>query len=127
MLMSLKANSVIEGYVRRLDSRDREIVRGLAALIQKAAPHAEVSIKWGIPWWQLNGLLCTVYSTGDHVNFGFSRGTELADPAGLLEGTGKLMRHIKLRDVKEIRKAKFTALVKQAVKLNLRSGDTPKV
>ena len=127
MLMSLKANSVIEGYVRRLDSRDREIVRGLAALIQKAAPHASVSIKWGIPWWQLDGLLCTVYRTGDHVNFGFSRGTELADPDGLLEGDGKLMRHIKLRDVKEIRKAKFTSLVKQAVKLNLRSGKSQEV
>lgn len=31
-----------------------------------------------------------------HVNVGFFRGAELADPAGLLEGTGKLMRHVKL-------------------------------
>lgn len=32
-----------------------------------------------------------------HVNVGFFRGTELADPAGLLEGTGKYMRHVKIR------------------------------
>ncbi len=32
-----------------------------------------------------------------HVNVGFFRGAELADPAGLLEGTGKYMRHVKLR------------------------------
>ena len=32
-----------------------------------------------------------------HVNVGFFRGAELADPAGLLEGTGKFMRHVKLR------------------------------
>jgi len=32
-----------------------------------------------------------------HVNVGFFRGAEIADPAGLLEGTGKLMRHVKLR------------------------------
>lgn len=32
-----------------------------------------------------------------HVNVGFFRGVELADPAGLLEGTGKVMRHVKLR------------------------------
>ena len=32
-----------------------------------------------------------------HVNVGFFRGAELADPHGLLEGTGKLMRHVKLR------------------------------
>ena len=37
-----------------------------------------------------------------HVNVGFFRGAELADPDGLLEGTGKFMRHVKLgprRDV----------------------------
>jgi len=32
-----------------------------------------------------------------HVNAGFFRGTELADPRGLLEGTGRFMRHVKLR------------------------------
>ena len=32
-----------------------------------------------------------------HVNVGFFRGAELADPAGLLEGTGKYMRHVKVR------------------------------
>jgi hypothetical protein len=33
----------------------------------------------------------------DHVNVGFFRGARIADPEGLLEGTGKLMRHVKLR------------------------------
>lgn len=32
-----------------------------------------------------------------HVNVGFFRGSELSDPQGLLEGTGKFMRHVKLR------------------------------
>jgi hypothetical protein len=32
-----------------------------------------------------------------HVNVGFFRGAELADPEGLLEGTGKFMRHVKLQ------------------------------
>ena len=31
-----------------------------------------------------------------HVNVGFFLGAELADPDGLLEGTGKFMRHVKL-------------------------------
>ena len=33
----------------------------------------------------------------DHVNVGFFHGAFLPDPAGLLEGTGKRMRHVKLR------------------------------
>ncbi|MFQ5694497.1 MAG: DUF1801 domain-containing protein [Terriglobia bacterium] len=32
-----------------------------------------------------------------HVNVGFFRGAELEDPSGLLQGTGKYMRHVKLR------------------------------
>ena len=32
-----------------------------------------------------------------HVNVGFFRGASLPDPARLLEGGGKLMRHVKLR------------------------------
>lgn len=32
-----------------------------------------------------------------HASIGFFNGVALADPAGLLEGTGKWMRHVKLR------------------------------
>ena len=32
-----------------------------------------------------------------HVNVGFFRGADIADPESLLEGTGKFMRHVKLR------------------------------
>lgn len=32
-----------------------------------------------------------------HANVGFFRGAEIADPSGLLEGTGRFMRHVKLR------------------------------
>jgi hypothetical protein len=31
-----------------------------------------------------------------HVNVGFFRGAEIADPKGILEGAGKFMRHVKL-------------------------------
>ena len=37
-----------------------------------------------------------------HVNVGFFRGAEIADPDGLLEGTGKFMRHVKLRPGRDV-------------------------
>jgi len=37
-----------------------------------------------------------------HVNVGFFRGAELADPKGLLEGTGRFMRHVKLKPGHEV-------------------------
>ena len=36
-----------------------------------------------------------------HVNVGFFQGAALDDPAGLLEGTGKRMRHVKLKPGRE--------------------------
>ena len=37
-----------------------------------------------------------------HASVGFFHGATLADPAGLLEGEGKRMRHVKLRPGKEL-------------------------
>lgn len=52
----------------------------------------------------------------DHVNVGFFRGAQIADPAGLLEGTGKFMRHVKLRPGSPIDASALEALVEAAHK-----------
>ena len=49
-----------------------------------------------------------------HVNVGFFRGAELADPVDLLEGTGKYMRHVKLRPDVEIDTMALMDLIKLA-------------
>ena len=37
-----------------------------------------------------------------HVNVGFFRGADIADPESLLEGMGKFMRHVKLRPERDV-------------------------
>jgi hypothetical protein len=49
-----------------------------------------------------------------HVNVGFYHGFALKDPARLLEGNGKRMRHVKLRPGIEINSAALTALIHDA-------------
>jgi hypothetical protein len=49
-----------------------------------------------------------------HVNVGFFRGAEIADPQGLLEGTGKFMRHVKLRPGTDVDAAALTELIAAA-------------
>ena len=49
-----------------------------------------------------------------HVNVGFFQGTELPDPNGLLKGTGKFMRHVKLRSDVAVDEAALTTLIEQA-------------
>jgi hypothetical protein len=50
----------------------------------------------------------------DHVNVGFFRGAEIADPHGILEGTGKFMRHVKLRPAQEVDAAALIGLIETA-------------
>jgi hypothetical protein len=49
-----------------------------------------------------------------HVNVGFFLGAEIADPAGLLTGTGKFMRHVKLRPEADVDAAALKNLIKTA-------------
>lgn len=49
-----------------------------------------------------------------HVNVGFFRGAELPDPSGLLVGTGRFMRHVKLRSAGDIDAAALTTLIEAA-------------
>ena len=49
-----------------------------------------------------------------HVNVGFFRGAELADPDGLLEGTGKFMRHVKLSPERDVDAKALTTLIETA-------------
>jgi hypothetical protein len=49
-----------------------------------------------------------------HVNVGFFLGAEIADPDGLLEGTGKFMRHVKVRPEGAVDAEALTKLIKIA-------------
>lgn len=49
-----------------------------------------------------------------HVNVGFFHGAELPDPTGLLQGTGKSMRHVKLKPGEKIDDAALKKLIHAA-------------
>ena len=57
---------------------------------------------------------CYVNAFTSHVNVGFFLGAYLDDPDGLLEGTGKFMRHVKLRPDVEIDSRALTKLIETA-------------
>jgi hypothetical protein len=49
-----------------------------------------------------------------HVNVGFFHGATLDDPAGLLEGAGKRMRHVKLRWMQPVNEVALNELIAAA-------------
>ncbi|RZS38971.1 uncharacterized protein DUF1801 [Herbihabitans rhizosphaerae] len=57
------------------------------------------------------GLVFSAMPHRAHVNLGFNRGAELPDPAGLLEGTGKVHRHYKVRTVADLDRPELDELI----------------
>jgi hypothetical protein len=55
-----------------------------------------------------------VNAFSSHVNVGFFHGASLPDPAGLLQGTGKFMRHVKLRPGMAVNAASLSRLIDAA-------------
>lgn len=113
----------VDDYVGGLGGWQREVVERVCAIVREAAPGATEAIKWGQPVWSHGGPVCYVKAFSKAVNFGFWRGTQLSDPAGVLEGTGDAMRHVKLAAAADIRADVLAALVREAVDLNTRLGD----
>jgi hypothetical protein len=69
-----------------------------------------------------------VNSFKSHVNVGFFYGALLEDPARLLEGSGKRMRHVKLKPGCNVNAAALSALVDAAyldIKARLSSDRSP--
>ena len=60
------------------------------------------------------GLVCTLILSKAGVKLGIIRGSELDDPHGLLEGSGRVHRYVQLRNVSDLRKAGVRQIVKAA-------------
>lgn len=116
----------VDEYVRGLPPGQAEIVSALRGLIRNSAPRAVETLKWAQPVYEQLGPMIFIKAHKTHVNFGFWRGAEMADPAGLLQGGGDRMRHIKLASLQDLRPKAFKAFVRQAVKLNTEKGDPTK-
>jgi len=55
---------------------------------------------------------CWIMPATNHVNLGFNYGAELPDPKGLLEGTGKLFRHVKIKSIEQLSDKDLIKLLK---------------
>ena len=110
-----------DGWFAALDESIAPLATDLRSLIRKAVPDATECIKWGTPNYEKDGSICVVRAGKGFVALQFGQiGTSLKDPDGLLEGTGKAMRHVKIRSKSDLKKQLFTSWIKQAAKANLK-------
>lgn len=66
---------------------------------------------------KLSDAFCMIPIYTKHLNLGFNKGTLLHDPKELLEGTGKLIRHIPITVVSDYRNPGVESLLKAAIDL----------
>lgn len=103
----------VERYFADQPSDKRALLEELRALVEKAVPGAEPSIKWGVPVYQLNGKnVFALAGFKDHVAINFFAPPEVFDdPRGRLEG-GKTNRALKVRSAKDIDRSSITRWLK---------------
>jgi hypothetical protein len=104
--------------VAALEEPLAQIAEALRRLILAADPELKESIKWGNPVYEKQGFVCYLAATKAYISLGFFNGAGLSDPNQVIEGTGKKMRHVKVRHVDDIRNRQFTAWAREAVTLN---------
>ena len=64
---------------------------------------------------KLKDAFCHIAVYAQHVNFGFNRGTELTKTSLPMEGKGKLIRHVSIKDMQSFPKEELTSMIWEAV------------
>ena len=109
----------VDNYIAGLPHPQRDIVHALRKIIKSTVLGVEERLAWGKPWYFCDGMLCCIMPCKTRVNFLFPKGKLLGDPDHLLEGSGKTMRHVKIRCARDVSRIRFTRWLKQAARLNV--------
>ncbi len=100
----------VDQYIEKFDDERGAILRRLRSIILRTFPDLKEEMKMGVPWY---GGFFYLVALKDHVNMGFCFGGSLKKYEKELEGSGKYMRHIKIRSLKEVDEKKIVRLMKE--------------
>ncbi|MCB9850288.1 MAG: YdeI/OmpD-associated family protein [Phycisphaerales bacterium] len=93
----------VDAYINKAPEYARPILTKFRALMHKACPGIEESIKWSAPCFEHCGMLAGMAAFKQHVALRFWRGKQLPDPKGLMQGEkSNEMGTIKVGDVSEL-------------------------
>lgn len=137
MKTSQTAPAALIKFLRPYDPEIRELALQLRAqVLAEMAPcyeniydaYSAVAIGYGTSDRLRDGIFhIAVYGKG--VNLGFNDGATLADPQGILEGSGNRIRHIKIRKPEDLARPEIRAYIRRARKVALaeakKLGDAP--
>jgi len=99
----------VDEYIEKQNSPQKELCRILRDIILNTFPSIKEEMKWGVPNY---GNKFYIVALKAHVNLGFSIKGLTTEEINLFEGTGKTMRHLKVRSKDDIDEDKFKKLLK---------------
>lgn len=100
--------------VRAIGERLREIVRTVLP-----GSTETVYLGWKIALYSDPSEVCGIQPVqSKYCNLYFSNGARMNDPGGLLEGTGKNIRHVKVRNAEEIPVEGLMELIREAKRVS---------
>ncbi len=114
----------VDAYIEKAQPFAKAILKHLRALVHKANPEVEETIKWSFPCFDYKGAFCSMASFKEHAVFGFWKSPLMKDPKGYLQERsnkgGEAMGNLgKITSLKDLPPDKVIIdLVKQAKKLN---------
>jgi hypothetical protein len=105
-MKTVDAHGTFDEAISGTSSQVEEMARQLRKLIIEIYPDV-VEVPWptqkivgyGVGPKKMSEHFCYIAAQREYVNLGFYYGAILPDPKGLLEGTGKNLRHIKVKEV----------------------------
>jgi hypothetical protein len=121
MITAVKTKKAVKEFLAPYSPNLREIAMKTRDLILDIIPNAVeqvdpnskiIAYGFGL---KMADIVCAIAPHTAHVNLMFSKGTELPDPEGLLEGTGKRARHVKLKSPEDLKHPGVRALLEAAV------------
>ncbi len=117
-----------EKLISKYSPEIRALSKKLRVLVLKVFPGSFEKTYWGWSntWYgaseKSQDMVFTINPIKSYVQLYFIRGTELADPDGLLEGTGKKLRHVNIRTAADLKRPALLRLMKQAVAHGKKEG-----
>ena len=95
-------NPDVTRYIETAPAAQREAMMIIRQLIHETIPAIQEDFKWSRPVFRVGRDLAYFKTTKSALTFGFFDFHKLNDPDGILEGSGKDMRHIKVEDASAV-------------------------
>jgi hypothetical protein len=96
------------------------VVAMLRELMREMAPDATEQISYGIPMYKGGKIVAFINPTKKDITFGFSHGGEFEDKFNLLRGKGKVSKHVKIKNLKNVNKEALRYYIRQALELDMK-------